>query len=281
VLRALLRDSPESLDARAEGMGGATPLHLAACRGSDGEEVARVLLDAGASPSLEMARGVNAAHLAAWSGAPALLGRLLASDGSLLDLATESGLHVLDSAAIGGYPECVEAALAAGGRAGAAVPALHGASLGASDDSVRMLLAGCPDALHELSDAAGWTALQAAAAAGSLIGVRALLAAGADVHAVSGDGMSALDLACACGHADVTDALIDEGGAGVGGESGVAGYAPPLLCAIISGDVETIQTLASRGLLGAATPVEAYEVEAVVGWLHGVEAAEEVHALGL
>ena len=81
--------------------------------------------------------------------------------------------------------------------------------------------------------ASGFLPLHAAAAADQHGALRALIAAGADVDARSTDGLSALELACACGHAESV-ALLLEAGATLGGA---------LACAAVSGEDAVVRAL--------------------------------------
>jgi ankyrin repeat protein len=267
VLSSLLsRTAFKSLaDAPATGMGGATPLHLAACLGPKGEAAAEVLLrEGGASASSLLIGGVSAAHLAAWTGAATLLGCLLEDDPALANAPTDAGLTPLECAALGGHTGCLDAVLAAGGVGGSTLPPLHCAALGGADeDGLRLLLAARGPEQVGTPCAAGWLPLHAAAAGASIVGVRALLDAGADVCATTADGHSALDIACACGHADLVAELIENGGAAVP-RADDPRECSPMLCAAVSGEAECVRVLAARG--GACDMIH---LALAAGKLHG------------
>lgn len=283
VLASLL-DTPSFaplVNAPAEGMGGATPLHLAACLGAAGEAVAFALLDAGADASALMRGELSTAHLAAWSGAAGLLGRLLADAPNLADDPSEAGLTPLDCAALGGHAACAEllVAASAGARGGAVLPALTCAALGEDGDTLALLLSTHGHQLHSCGSAAGWLPLHAAAAAASLTSIAALVGAGADVNALSADGLTALDIACACGHADVASVLIEVHGAEVPtatlADDG-PGACTPLICAAAGGELDCVRLLAAHGCAEGVP-----EVMSVVERLHGYEIADEMRALAL
>ena len=71
----------------------------------------------------------------------------------------------------------------------------------------------------------------------SVASVRSLLAAGADPFALSADGLSALELACACGHADVAIELM-RAGQRDGGRDTLRGCRYLLESVAVGGDAE-------------------------------------------
>ena len=262
------------LDAPAMAMGGATPLHLAACAGCDGEAAAHALLDLGASAGAMLRGSVSAAHLAAWSGAPSLLSRLFEMDGGMIDQPSDAGLTPLEYAALGGHAECVRMALQAGGRGGSTLPPLHCAALSEDEESIALLLEAHPEQLHSYSDAGGWLPLHAAASAAAIGAVRALLAAGADANAPTADGLTTpIDLACACGHADVCAELLNSGSRVPNGAD--PRTCPPLLCAAACGELECVRVLAST-----AASAGIGEISEVMGDMHlDAQLAAEIGAL--
>ena len=91
-----------------------------------------------------------------------------------------------------------------------------------------------------------------AARAGDLDAVRALLAAGEDVSAAHGDGMSALHWAAELGHAELAQTLI-QGGATVDAVTRIGGYTP-LHVASAAGQAEMVKLLLAAGSdAGSAT----------------------------
>ena len=92
--------------------------------------------------------------------------------------------------------------------------------------------------------------------------MRALLAAGADVHASSSDGLTPLDLACACGHEEAVRELLAAGAALPLGDEVSA--CPPLLCAAASGEPGVLAALAEAGAAGGVA-----ELAPVVAHMHG------------
>mmetsp|Transcript_80265 Transcript_80265/g.159531 ORF Transcript_80265/g.159531 Transcript_80265/m.159531 type:complete len:827 (-) Transcript_80265:512-2992(-) len=263
AVRVLLStaDFVAMIDARAAGMGGATALLLAASRGEETEAAAAALLEAGASPSVLLSGDVSGAHLAAWSGSAATLQRLITAAPSLLDATSRAGLSPLEYAALGGHEACVQMLLQLGARGGLELPPLHCAALGGSNEIVAALLASHPEQIALQSARGGWLPLHAAAVAPSLDAIKQLLAAGADVHELTRDGLSALDLACACAHSEVAAALIEAGGADLIRTSDPR-ECTPLLCAAVGGDADCMRVLMAHG---------AEEIGAVVA------AAERLH----
>lgn len=247
------------LDAPAVQMGGATPLHLAACRGAAGEAAALALLDAGAIPNVVLHGNVTAAHLAAWSGAPAVLARLLELDGHLADFQSDAGLTPLEYAALGGNADCVALLVQGGAAGGATLPPLHCAALGDDDECLAQLT---PTGVDVYSSA-GWLPLHCAAASSAEGAVRALIAAGADVNAPMHDGhVTALELACACGHADVAALLVQHGADLVSDAD--SGCPRALLCAAACGEVACVDVLAGQ----AAASGYAEEIVSIIGEVH-------------
>jgi len=101
-----------------------------------------------------------------------------------------------------------------GGKGGKAAPAPDFAA--ADEDDVEALtaaLAADPGALAS-RNADGWTPLHAAAYAGSVECVSALLAAGADAKAACKDGDLPVHYAAAQGHVEAARALVAAAGAG-------------------------------------------------------------------
>eukprot|EP00322_Chrysochromulina_rotalis_P000524 CAMPEP_0115852214 /NCGR_PEP_ID=MMETSP0287-20121206/12881_1 /TAXON_ID=412157 /ORGANISM="Chrysochromulina rotalis, Strain UIO044" /LENGTH=964 /DNA_ID=CAMNT_0003306269 /DNA_START=45 /DNA_END=2938 /DNA_ORIENTATION=- len=275
-LRALLASNPP-LDVAAPQLGGATPLALAACRGEASEAAAMALLDAGASPTVRLVGGLSAAHLAAWSGATALLARLVRLEPSLASAPSDTGLSPLECAALGGHAAAIAVLLDAGARGGTAMPAVHCAALGGDASTLERLLATevGRSQLHSTDPRSGWLPLHCAAAAASVGSVHALLAAGARADVPTEDGLLPLDLACACGHADCAEVLLEASApATVAGAAGLDSC-PALVHAVAAGDAECLRLLARRGvdvhgLLGG--------VEDAIARLHGAEVAAEVAA---
>ena len=271
-----------ALDAPSTALGDATALHLAAVRGARAEAAADALLDAGASATVLMAGDVSAAHLAAWSGAPRLLERLLETAPGLLEAQTDSGLSVLECAALGGHAECVATALSHGAwrSSSSRLPALHCAALGGDPDVLARVLASAVGAsqLEALSEA-GWRPLHCAAASGNLHGLTVLVAAGADVLSITEDGLSALALACACGHADCAAELLTLS-PGLLSPATVLAGCPELVHALASGDPSCMQVLVSalaRQGVDVASML-GMSVEEAFTRLHGAEAGAEAGA---
>jgi ankyrin repeat protein len=216
AVRAAVQESPRLLASTLEraGLGGWTPLHLAAAGGQ--ADVVRTLVEAGADLTprtehartplhvalesapgvvpllLELGAPVDAAS-AAYMDDAAELGRQLDDGAELTDRA--SGVDLLTWAAYGGAGTTAKLLLDRGADADGG--ALHAAARNARLELVRMLLEAGAD-VNRRDRHAGRTPLHAAVAAGpdgdAPEIVRLLLTAGADVNATTNDGASALDI---------------------------------------------------------------------------------------
>ena len=144
--------------------------------------------------------------------------------------------------------------------------ALTCAALGEDGDTLALLLSTHGHQLHQRRRRMASTA--AAAAAASLTGIAALVGAGADVNALSADGLTAPILharGARCGVALIevhgaevpTATLADDG----------PGACTPLICAAVGGELDCVRLLAAHGCAGVP------EVMSVVERLHGYEIA--------
>jgi ankyrin repeat protein len=181
--------------------GGRTPLMLAL--GSGNVEMARALLQAGASVFVTTSYGATALRFAMWHDSPQMQ--------QLVEQMLAKGAEV-DAGRTPAAPGTGDPA--APGQPGAQVPIpvrhAQGTALGdmaarGSAQMARILLAAGADV-----DARqiGWrTPLMQAAAGGNVAVVRVLLEAGADPQAQDGDGRTALELAIANGRSEVAQLL--------------------------------------------------------------------------
>lgn len=241
-VQALLAESPEQVNADG---GQGTPLHMAIAGGQ--RAVAQYLLANGADPNAQEPRiGFTPLHFCVYAQ-QLELGRLLIAAGANLDNRNRMGLSPLDLAILLGRPEAASFCIANGADIEAMNghdqrPLTHAASRGHLE-IVRMLLDAGADI--EARNGKGQSALIAATVAGRgelvdlllargarvdakdaasglpllhhacLTGhpeiVAKILAAGADVNAVDGDGRTALHLAARYGHRQVADLLLARG----------------------------------------------------------------------
>jgi ankyrin repeat protein len=159
------------------GTDGVTPL-LAACQGAC-PSVARLLIDYGANPHAETSGGITPLMAAAWWGSTSVLGELLRHDPDLLatDHAGHDGVYF---AALRGHAASLRLLLEAGSQADRAT-------------------------VH------GWTALMAAARSGCTPCVTLLLDHHADPNAALPGGRSPMQEAARHCHADVMKQLLAAG----------------------------------------------------------------------
>ena len=146
------------------------------------------------------------------------------------------------------------------------IPPLCRAAASGEAECVRLLIAAGADATSAGPTAEATVGPPLFWAAGSGDGggeiIKLLLEAGAGADALTADGMSALELACACGHADVAAELLHWSGKTFAG-SHEATECGPLLCAALSGDAECVRVLRAHGAGGELPSL--------------VEAAERLH----
>lgn len=215
AVRSAIESSPRLLDSTVEraGQGGWTPLHVAVAEGKD--DIARVLVDAGADLAARTEHHRTPLHVAL-EFCPALVPSLLelgaaldAPSAAYLDRLDELtahlddgaslgdagfGLDLLSWASLGGAPATARLLLERGADADGG--ALHAAAGGARLELVRLLLAAGAD-VDRRDPETGRAPLHAAVTGGaedSLEIVQVLLDAGADVNATTNDGASALDI---------------------------------------------------------------------------------------
>jgi ankyrin repeat protein len=167
------------LDAAAAN--GQTPLSIAALEGHG--EVARLLLEAGANPNAQDARGFTPAMTITAKSAPALREFIrVGADFSIRSLDGHTALHMA---------------------------AWRG------DVEVMRLLLGVSGMDVDARTTAGWTPLAEAVNAGQVEVARFLIAAGADLTAIAHDGANLLYIACAAkrgpGTVESVDLLLQAG----------------------------------------------------------------------
>uniref|UniRef100_A0A803TFS8 Ankyrin repeat and KH domain containing 1 n=1 Tax=Anolis carolinensis TaxID=28377 RepID=A0A803TFS8_ANOCA len=219
-------------------------LTLACYKGMDGHvEVARLLLDSGAQVNMPADSFESPLTLAACGG-HVELAALLIERGANLEEVNDEGYTPLMEAAREGHEEMVALLLAQGANINAQTEetqetALTLACCGGFSEVADFLIKAGADIELGCS-----TPLMEAAQEGHLELVKYLLAAGANVHATTATGDTALTYACENGHTDVADVLL-QAGADLEHES--EGGRTPLMKAARAGHLCTVQFLISKG----------------------------------
>jgi ankyrin repeat protein len=228
-------------DVNAPQIDGATALHWAVER--DDLEMTDLLIRAGARVTARTREGVSPLQLAAVNGSAAMIDRLLKAGADTNAALTSMGDTALMMAARTGKTDAIRVLVEAGANVNASekwggTTALMWAASEGHADAVRRLLDAGADVnarshyvaaangrgfegrtpLVNSTDAkaaefaSGWlTPLMLAAREGDVGLARMLVAAGADVNAVGGDGKTALALAIFNGNYDAATYLVDSG----------------------------------------------------------------------
>ncbi|XP_068134225.1 ankyrin repeat and KH domain-containing protein 1-like isoform X2 [Hyperolius riggenbachi] len=205
--------------------------------------VARLLLDSGAQVNMPADSFESPLTLAACGG-HVELAALLIERGANLEEVNDEGYTPLMESAREGHEEIVALLLAQGANINAQTEetqetALTLACCGGFAEVADFLIKAGADIELGCS-----TPLMEAAQEGHLELVKYLLAAGANVHAKTATGDTALTYACENGHTDVADVLL-QAGADLEHES--EGGRTPLMKAARAGHLCTIQFLISKG----------------------------------
>lgn len=205
--------------------------------------VARLLLDSGAQVNMPADSFESPLTLAACGG-HVELAALLIERGSNLEEVNDEGYTPLMEAAREGHEEIVALLLAQGANINAQTEetqetALTLACCGGFAEVTDFLVKSGADVELGCS-----TPLMEAAQEGHLELVKYLLSAGANVHASTATGDTALTYACENGHTDVAEALL-QAGADLEHES--EGGRTPLMKAARAGHLCTVQFLISKG----------------------------------
>jgi len=257
-VRALLKQRVDVNDATADGT---TALHWAVQ--ANANELAQLLITAGAKANAANRYGVTPLTLAATNG-NAVLTEALLKAGANPNLTVGEGETILMTAARVGNVDTIKALVAHGADVNAAEQwqgqtALVYAATENHADAVRLLVElganvnarskrlEFPDfvfktagMIYAVQPVGNWTPLMFAARDGAVNAVRALADSGADLNLVDPDGTTALTLAIINGHFDTAIALLDKGAnPNVVDKSGMT----PLYAAI---DMNTIQTVWGR-----------------------------------
>jgi ankyrin repeat protein len=236
AVRALLQ---RKADVNAPQVDGTTALHWAAR--ADDLDLADMLIGAGARVSAANREGVTSIQLAAMNGSAAMLGRLIRAGADPNAPLTDYGDTALMMAARTGKTDAITALLESGGKVNAketwggttalmwavsehhpeAVKMLvdHGADVNARSNFVpaangrgfegRTPVASQPAKGVEEFASGLLTPLMLAAREGDVESARVLVAAGADVNAIAGDGKDALGLAIFNGNYEFASFLLD------------------------------------------------------------------------
>ena len=198
ALRELLAEDREIVNARTEQ--GETPLMAALYRGH--VDFVNALVDAGATLDV---------FAAAALGRTDVLEELLASDPSLVRAYAYDGWTPLHLAAFFGHQRAVERLIAAGADLNAIShnalknTALNAAIAGKHPDVALLLIGAGTDVT--IADSGGYTPFHIAAEEGFVPVVKALLARGADAHAVDIEDRTPLARAVARGHIEIVDLI--------------------------------------------------------------------------
>lgn len=200
------------VNARLGSDGGATALFFAAGRGD--VETLRILLEAGADPSIQTDKLRNTALIIAARDGHADAVKVLIDADSPLDVANITGSVALVQASHHGSVETVRHLLDAGANMNvesrAAGTALYAAAMRGHTELVRMLI----DAGAEVDRAMrrnGAYPIHGAALSGSAPIVRILLDHGAAIDVTEDNGATPLIYAAGMGHIEVIDELLARG----------------------------------------------------------------------
>ncbi len=257
-VRALLKQRVDVNGATADGT---TALHWAVQ--ANANELAQLLITAGAKANAANRYGVTPLTLAATNGNAVLTEALLKAGGNP-NLTVGEGETILMTAARAGNVDTIKALVARGADVNAAEQwqgqtALVYAATENHADAVRVLIElganvnarskrlEFPDfvfktagMIYAVQPVGNWTPLMFAARDGAVNAVRALADSGADLNLVDPDGTTALTLAIINGHFDTATALLDKGAnPNVADKNGMT----PLYAAV---DMNTIQTVWGR-----------------------------------
>jgi ankyrin repeat protein len=225
AVRTLLKTRPADVNSVA--VDGTTALHWAVHR--DDAALVELLIAAGANVKHANRYGVQPLWLAAVNGNPKVVALLLRA-GADPNTTMTGGETVTMTAARTGNPEALKALIESGAdvsvKDARGQTALMWAAARNNAAAIRALIDGGADLTVRTNNPSpgggrggtfnsppptGFTALLFAVRAGSLDAVRALLDAGANVDDTLSDGQSALVLAAANAHWDVTSYLLDRG----------------------------------------------------------------------
>jgi ankyrin repeat protein len=188
-------------DANAANDYGITPLILA-CQNRSLQMVEE-LLDGGADPNSTMWSGVTPLMVAAKSGNANIVRALIDADADVNTREPRRGQNALMWAISYGYPIAARVLIEAGADVTVQTTKLN-------EDFTPMNLEAYTKSVSGTAQG-GYTALMFAARQGDLGTVRLLLARGADVNAISAADGSALVIASAAGHEDLSLLLLDAG----------------------------------------------------------------------
>lgn len=226
---SLLKD--KAIGANAASPDGTTALHWAIDR--EDPALVNLLIEGGANVSAANRYGVTPISLAAERGNLAVVSRLLAA-GADPNATMPEGETVLMTAARAGKADVIKALLIRGAKVNLregyrGETALMWAAGRNNAEAVRMLIefgadlklrtqnavrpSGSEDvgAHHRMPEPTSFTAFLFAVRGGHIGAVRALLDAGADVNDKLSDGRNALIIACANGHWELANLLLERG----------------------------------------------------------------------
>ncbi len=240
--KAILNKDKSLVNVR--GLGGATPLMLAALHGN--EDLVRLLLDQGADPSARNGAGATALM---WAAGDIGKVRLLLASGAQVNVASEDGKTPLMIAARHeGASAIVRLLLEKSADVNAkdiqGGTALMQAATAGDVETLKVLIANGADINAKATS--GATALMSAAGFRCLACVEFLIAQGADVKTATKRGFTALAIAAPFGEVEIVRTVLEKG-ADVNARDD-RGYTPLMLAAYSDFLItETVKALLDKG----------------------------------
>jgi len=264
ILAALLKHK-NCPDVNQADLFGVTPLIMAAVLDEQG--MASMLVKAGADLNQQDNEGRTALIVASSEGWEEMV-RLLLSLGANKEIAMKDGKTPAVVAAARGDDRVFTLLLDAGAKTDYVVPdgknLLHAGAQGGSVSIIQRLLRLKPQPDVNKRDIYGMTPLMTAAHNGHAEAVEALIAAGANILAMSapgGDsigGVTALHMAAMAGHADVVEVLLDQK---MAVDAKTTNGVTPLMLATAKGDSPVVQLLLKHG--ADVSAVDRYKMTAL------------------
>ena len=239
----LLTHGPDIDSTTAEGL---TPLMIAVDNGK--HQAVTLLIEKGASPSLESNNGWNSLHFASESGNTDMIELLLLTHGLDIDSTTADGWTPLMKAAGHGKHQAVTLLIEKGASPSLennnGCNSLHFASLSGNTDIIELLLlTHGPDIDSTTAD--GFTPLMIAAGHGKLQAVTLLIEKGASPSLADKYGWNSLHFASKSGNTDIIELLLLTHGPDI--DSTTADGSTPLMIAALCGKLQVVTFLIGKG----------------------------------